>query len=275
MRRSRIVLFVLPLVVFACGKAEEVDEDGVQAQVAALRGGGEAAVSASGAMSSMSTSGVVDPSKDAAANADAIAAALSAKVCPTGSVMHQAGSTAVTVDFGAGCSVGDVGTVSGAMGLTVTTGGGKVAVALTFTNLAVNGLRLNGTMSVSTADGKAYAMALDVAANAYAVTFSGSGVLDADYKGVTVTGTGAVKHDGVSVPCALAGVHHRFAGCYADAGTATFTETVQPKVGRPFTLTTVLTFLSTTPQTGVVNVTVGEKTTQKTLPAYGQCPAGQ
>lgn len=275
MRRSRIVLFVLPLMMFACGKAEEVDEDGVQAQAAALRGGGEAAVNASGAMSSMSTSGVVDPSKDAAANADAIAAALSAKVCPTGAVSHQMGSTVVTVDFGAGCSVGDVGTVSGAMGLTVTTGGGKVSVGLTFTELSVNGLKLNGSMSVSTADAKTYAMTLDVTANAYAVTFSGSGALDADGKGVTVTGTGAVKHDGVSVPCALAGVHHRFAGCYADAGTVTFTETVQPKVGKPVTVTTVLAFLSTTPQTGVVNVTVGGKTMQKTLPAYGQCPAAQ
>lgn len=275
MRRSMLILLVLPLWVSACGKAEEADDDTARAQAAALRSGAPTAVSASGAMASLSTSGVVDPSKSAGANADAIAAALAAKVCPVGSVTHQMGSALLSVDFGSGCAIGEVGTVSGSMGIIVASDGEKVSVGIMFAGLTVNGLKLDGSTLVSTADGKVYETKLDVTANQYAVTFTGSAALDADRKGVTVTGTGTVKQEGASLPCALSGVHHRFAGCYADAGTVTFTETVQPKVGKPVTVTSVVAFLSATPQTGAVNVTVGAKTMEKTLPAYGMCPAAQ
>lgn len=262
-------------MMFACGGAAAVDEsdDALASAQAASRGGHTSALTAATTAAPLSAAGVVDASKSAVENADAIAAQLTSKVsgCASAMVSHGAGSVSVSVNFGSGCSVAGYGTVAGSFVLTVSKDG-ALGLAFAFSSFSVNGVTVNGTLSASTSDGKSYNLATDLQASAGALKGSGTATLDAGGKGLSLTGTGLMITGSVSVPYDTTGLHHLFGGCYADAGTVAVTETITPKVGGPKTVQTVMTFLSTTPSTGQVTVTTAGKTSQKTLPAYGACP---
>lgn len=259
-------------VLAACGGADDSDEALASAQ-AASRGTYTSALSASATAAPLSASGAVDATRTAEATADAIAAQLASKIsgCAGASVAHGAGTATLSVNFGSGCSVAGYGTLSGSLQLTVskTT---ALNLAFVFSSFAVNGVTVNGSLGASTSDGKTYALTEDLQVQAGAVKGSGTAVLDAGGKGLSLTGAGSFTASGVAAPYETAALHHLFGGCYADAGTVTVTETITPRVGGSKTVQTVMAFLATTPSTGQVTVTTAGKTATKTLPAYGACP---
>ncbi len=261
------------MLLSSCGGAGLTDEVDVPAEAAAAapRGSAATTVAAAKAVSSLfvQEDPTLDITKTAGQNADAVALQLRASACATANVTHSLGMTTVSVDFGAGgCMVNNVGTVSGAVSATVSKQGGSISVALTFTTLDVNGTTLDGTFSVATSDDTSFTATADLTDGATHVTFNGIAVLDSGGGGVTLSGTGL--HQTVSYTAS--GVHHSFKGCYADAGSLTFTESATAKNGKSVMVTDVVTFDSSTPSTGKVSVSVNGTATPETLPAYGSCP---
>lgn len=259
-------------LTLACGTADDED-DALAGTQAAGRSSHTSALTAATTAAPMSASGVVDTSKGAEQNADAIAAQLSSKLsgCASGMVSHGMGTVTVSANFGSGCTVAGYGTVSGAFQLTVSKDT-SLRLAFVFSSFAVNGVTVNGSLSTATSDGKTYDLATDLVVQSGALKGSGTATLDTGGKGISMTGTGTISANGAEIPYNAAGLHHLFGSCYGDAGTLTVTETISSRLGGTKTVQTIMTFLSTTPSTGQVNVTVAGKTTAKTLPAYGSCP---
>ena len=263
----------------ACGSSKP--EDGVDTDAEAV----SAAASGTSATSLANAKGVtslfvkedptIDPALTAKQNADAVATQLqsSLSACAAASVTHAAGSTTVAVDFGAGCTVGSVGTVSGKVNATVSKTGSTVSVAFTFGPLTVNGRSLTGTASAATSNGTSYMFAEDLLESGNHITFNGTAVLDASGASVTLDGNGTWAQGAApAIAFTMGGVHHTFAGCYADAGTITETKMVKGLRGMLVTVIETVTFDAMTPSTGNVTIGVnGVKKTQK-LPAYGTCP---
>jgi hypothetical protein len=210
----------------------------------------------------------VDINKTAGQNADKMAAQVMAKVtpCAGAQVTHAAGDAGVTVDFGTGCQVVGTGTLEGHVTTTVTKMGTTVVVNYMFTGVSVNGNSLDGTAIASTSDGMTYASTFDLTSGIKRVTFSGTATIDANGRGVTLSGTG-----GQPVSYVLAGVHHVFGACYADAGTMSYrtSETVN---GHVVAVSKAIVFATTTPASGIVMVTVNSVGSTQMLPPYGTCP---
>ena len=188
-------------------------------------------------------------------------------------VTHAAGSTTVAIDFGAGCTVASLGTVAGTVSATVTKTASTISIAFTFGPLTVNGRSLTGTASAATTNGTSYMFAEDLLESGNHVTFNGTAVLDANGAGVTLDGNGTwAQGADPAIALTLSGVHHTFAGCYADAGTITESKMVKGLRGMLVAVTETVLFDAATPSTGNVTISVNNvKKTQK-LPAYGTCP---
>ncbi len=282
MERSLWGIVALSAGLLACGNMDDTDgvDDGAEATEAAGHGTSPTALSATKGVAELfvQEDPTIDVSKDAGANADAIAMRLmnSTTGCATAQVTHTMGMTSVAVDFGAGCALPPLGTVSGAASAMVTRIPGlnpRVTVAFTFTNLSANGTTLNGSFSVTTMTGTSFTADADLMTATQHVVFTGSLTLDPDGKGVTVDGTDTSTVNGISTMDALSGVHHAFGGCYADAGTITMAKATKTKHGAATNITETMTFAATTPSTGMVSVAVnGAAPISVTLPAYGSCP---
>jgi hypothetical protein len=217
----------------------------------------------------------LDTAKTAAQNAQAVADQVKASVsaCASAAVTHTSGDVAVAVSFGSDCSIQGV-TFSGDVSASVSTAGGGVTVAFTFTNLVVNGNTLNGTASEATKDGTTFTSNIALTVGAAKVTYKGALKLDAGLTSVTIDGTGTYQNgSGPSSAFTSTGVHHVFSACYADAGTLTFTQPTTTKTGKTVNLQNSVTFSSTTPSTGQASVKIGSAAaTTVTLPPYGSCP---
>jgi hypothetical protein len=217
----------------------------------------------------------LDPTKSAGQNADAVAMQLRGSACASANVTHTLGMTTVSVDFGTGCTVNHVGTISGMVSATVSKSSGDVSVALTFTSLTVNGTGLDGSFSVTTTTGTSFTATADLTSTTEHVQFSGTAVLDSAGTGVTLDGTGMSQSgSAAAVSYTAAGVHHTFQTCYADAGTLTVMTISTTKSGKAVAVTDVITFDSNTPTTGQVSVTVNGVPEIATLPAFGTCHDG-
>ncbi len=217
----------------------------------------------------------LDPNGTAGANADAVAAQLTGAVasCVNPSITHTAGSVTVTIDFGAACVIPKVGAVSGMVAATVSKTAGAIDVAFTFTNLVVNGQTMTGSIALSTTTGTSFTIMFNLQTATQTVMFNGTAALDSGGGGVTFNGTGSSQLTGASPQTfSASGLHHLFGGCYADAGTMSLSKTTTDLRNRTVTLTETITFDSSTPATGMVQIDIDGVTTPETLPAHGTCP---
>lgn len=201
-------------------------------------------------------------------------------------VTHVPGTNAVAISLPVSkCAIGDV-SVAGFIDIKVVNKDKVVTIALTLTAVKIRGHQFDGTLALTTSDGKVFDTALSLQFDTLVWAWSGSQVLDTNGLGATFTGSGSVKKaDGDSLAIAIDGLHHNFAACYANAGSVSQTLQVPltaPKVkaGKLLTTTAKFVFDADSPRDGTVDlvVTVGalKPATQKdlTLPKYGDCPDG-
>lgn len=193
-----------------------------------------------------------------------------ASTCASAQIAHVTGQTTVSVNFGTGCTVPHIGTVSGSAAATIGKLAGTIRVSLAFTNLAVNGLAIDGTLSLATTDATTFTAEADLSSGANHVTFTGSAIVDANLSGVTLSGTGTFQ----AVTFHATGIHHGFGTCYADAGSLSMAKNTTSKRGTLVALDETVAFSTTTPATGQVIVTINGQTSTTTLATYGTCPHG-
>jgi len=294
----------------AAGGGDESDTPGLDGSAEAARvAGGEASAQNALASAKAVLAGFIeddptlDTTKDAAANADAIAARITEQSGGCAVVTHAAGSPTVTADFGAGCTLKESGvTVSGKVSLTVTSEAGKVTVVFVFTTLSVDGYTLDGTATVATSDLKVYALKADLTiASQGKLTFDGTASARVEGQAVGTTLDGTATYAGASpsgqqppalngftcadagTTLAVAGLHRLSTACYADAGKVTATKKYTcTKAGKKGPISTALQSVTTvlwsatSATTGEVSVTVatgdGAGTTSTArLPAHGGC----
>lgn len=204
---------------------------------------------------------VLDPTKTAEANAQAVGATITTKLAGCGAVTVS--GTTVTANFGAppGCTLSTGLQVSGAVSLAVTKTGTTLNVALTFTQLVVDGTALAGTASFTTSNGSTF----QVTANL--TTGAGAAVVNLTVVGqpasFVLDGTTALTEGGRSTTLTFTQLHAAAGQCYADRGAMGVVKG---------SLTSSVAFNAQTPSTGVVQVTQGRRTFPATLPAYGSCP---
>jgi len=230
----------------------------------------------------------IDPTRTAGENADAIAAQ-AAKLKPSCAgvgVTHVPGTTSVSLMLPSSKCALAQSTVSGVIDVTVAVKDGAATVAIALKSVKVRGHTLDGTLTVTTGDGKALAWSASLTFDGHAWTWSGTPKLDSNGQGVTFDGQGTVqKAGGAVVGVHIAGLHHSLLACYANAGTITQTFKValtapKAKAGTELDATASATFDAESPRDGTVDVklTVGKlpPVDQKdvVLPPYGDCPDG-
>ncbi|MBK8480265.1 MAG: hypothetical protein IPL40_03680 [Proteobacteria bacterium] len=219
----------------------------------------------------------LEPGASAATNAENVRAqvSLALTTCPAASI-SLSGEASLVVDFGAGCSVPGVGSLSGSVGVALTVPATHtIKVSFAFDAVQVDGRLLSGSLAVTTSDGTSFSFDAALQSTGGALTLDGAMLLlDVDGHGATLEGKGSYRPTAGS-PKALtfAGVHHGFGDCYADAGRITSTKTTVGRNGRSSTVTETIAFGSSTPTTGEVQITVGKAApVAAMLPSYGACP---
>ncbi len=220
----------------------------------------------------------LDVTKSAGQNADAVAAQIASSTsgCASAKVTHSSGAVTVSANFGTGCSIDGGSTqISGAANLTVSAASGAITVAFTFASLTVDGVTIDGTLTETTHDDSTFSTVANLTVGGQAVTYDGKLTYNASTKTVTIDGSGTyapASSPGTTWSFTANGVQHVVGGCYADAGTMTVSKPSTTRSGRATTVSETITFLSTTPSTGQVSVTVQGVTTTETLASYGSCP---
>lgn len=249
----------------ACSGGDDATVDPMQEEDA-VRQGGDSSSTMLGAVTLADSLFSFDPTLDASLSAEQNAAAIqsNAQMQLSGCGSVTASGTTVTVAFGAppGCTLTNGTQVSGTVSATVTKAGGTVAVALAFTNVAVDGRTLSGTASFSTSNGTTYAVAADLTSGAQHLTAMLT--IAATTSNVTIDGTAALVEAGVTTQITFNHVVYVIGDCYPSGGTLTV------RIGR---VTETVTFSASSATSGVVTVQQGRQTSTKTLPAYGDCPA--
>jgi len=204
----------------------------------------------------------INPSATPSANATSIGQNIQANLGTCGTVTVS-GAT-VSVNFGSppGCTLKTGAVVSGSVSLSVSKSGGTTSVALTTPGVVVNGEPLDGTASFATSNGSTFTVTLDLTSGTK--SDNSSLTVDGSQGSLTISGSATIVEAGITSSVTFTNVNHVEGECYATAGSMTV------KTG---ILTETLTFLSTTPMTGLVDVATGKKATTTTLPAYGDCPS--
>lgn len=208
-----------------------------------------------------------DPTIDPAATPDANAAAVGANTktnLGTCGSVTVAGAT-VAVDFGAppGCTLANGAVVSGKVSVAVSKSGTTTSLALTLTDVVVNGTTVAGQATFATSNGSTFTVTSSLAGATKSETSNLTVVGAAS--SFTISGTAQVTDSGTTSSVVFKDVVHAKGECYAHSGSMTVTKGL---------LTETVTFTSNTPQTGQVTVQIGKKTSISTLPAYGSCPSG-
>jgi hypothetical protein len=168
----------------------------------------------------------------------------------------------VSVDFGTGCEVPELGSVSGSLAMTLVAERGAVAFDVAFESFSLGGLTLTGGVSIA-ANGRQAALKMNLTSvvdqRSSHVELDGTSVRDGA-GGATLGGTGLFQSgDAKAIAFSADALHVVLGSCYADAGTLS----IDP---------VTVTFLSTTPSDGKVSLNVFGMTSTSTLPAYGRCP---
>ena len=203
----------------------------------------------------------IDPTKSAAENAAAVQMHVQTQgqssSCGTASLQ----ASLVTVSFASMCTLPNGVAVSGTFTVAVSKTGNTVTLALTFSNLTVNGTDLSGTATFATTTGSTFTVAAQLTSkgNSVSAMLTVTGTSNA----VSIDGTTTVTKSGAGTNLTFNNVGWKKGDCYPSSGTL--------KVGRA-ALSQTVTFTTTTPSTGKVTVSTGRVTTSATLPAYGSCP---
>jgi hypothetical protein len=235
----------------------------------------------------------IEPSMDAAANAQNICTELkaetTAKACKAATINCPMASTTVTVTFTGQCEIHGV-TVSGQVTIGVTGGKGTpVGVTFEFTNLVVNQYTIqSGALKVTTSDAITYTSETLsgkplVTGDGTKVEFKGTMKADTNSIGFTMDGTGTVQAPNEKYPVTYTArmVHQAYGACYPDSGGVTQTtmsDVPLPRGGsKTVSVNKNIVFDPCTPKTGnaMVTVTTVDKTTPPApvpLPSYGSCP---
>jgi hypothetical protein len=257
--RRVVLLLGAVAVVAACGGGGELDA-GEQGEVA-LHGGG--VVAAHQALLAIDQTMEIDPTLDVTKTPEQNALAIRDRArAGGGCVTAELSGATVTVTFAAGCEVRGA-AIAGQLSLTVTKIAGTITVIANFVGLEVDGVPLDGSVKLMTTGDGTYQVTFDLAAGEKAVT--GDVGLVGEPGQVTVSGSLTTAGGGQSGSAELDGVVYVLGDCYPSAGTLTIASA---------RFTGTVTFLSTTPQDGVVEIGVGRRHTTAPLPAYGSCPAG-
>ena len=203
----------------------------------------------------------LDATKTAAENAAAIQAQATFELNGCGSV--TLGGSTVTVSFGAapGCTLRNGVQASGSASLSVTKATTTTTVALTFTNLVVNGTDLGGTASFGTTNGSTFTVTANLTSKGNSVTANLT--ITGAPGSTTIDGTASSVQAGKTSSLTFTQVVWSQGDCYPKAGSL--------KVTRGLVNQTI-TFLATTPATGSATLTWGRTTSTVQLPAYGNCP---
>lgn len=211
---------------------------------------------------------VLTVSATAKENAEAVKSAIKRAVNNSTCLTITAGSKEAefTATFSSDCKIVQAGAnVEGVIKVSVSASSGKVAVTLVMTNVTFDSQGpLNGTASVAYSDGSTYAVTINTTTASATFNFSGSYALA--NKVATISGSGDYTKNAVVYTFTLNGVTWKIGDCYPNGGS------VEIKINR---LTETLTFNSQTPTSGKANLTIGRKTQEVTLLAYGQCPPAQ
>jgi hypothetical protein len=204
----------------------------------------------------------INPAGTADQNAAAIGANVMASLGTCGSVKVTGAD--VTVGFGAppGCTLPDGTVISGTVDVAVTDAGGTATIALTLDDVVVNGASMAGTASFSTTNGTMFTVTTNLMSGTK--TDVASLTITAGKSSFSVTGTATDTEAGVTTKLVLTGLTVTYGECYATAGTVEVTEGA---------ISESYTFNAETPETGQVTLTIGKRSSTKTLPAYGSCPS--
>ena len=211
-----------------------------------------------------------DPTIDAARTAAENAAALETNVrtnlgsadggvgCGTVSLS----GTTVTVAFGPppGCTLRNGEKISGTVAVGVTKTGSTITLSLTMTQIVANGVPLSGMATFSTTNGSTFTINGSVTSGATTWTFTNLTATGATGT-TTINGTVAITGDS-NTSMTYANLTWRLGDCYPNGGSVT---------SKKGLITTVITFDTNTPATGLVTVTVGRKSSRVPLPVYGSC----
>ncbi len=226
-------------------------------------------VNASASVKKETITGIVlDASKTAKENAEAVKASIIKSVSNASCLTITAGATEVefTAVFNSSCKIVQAGiNVEGTIKVSVTAAGGKVTVTLQMTNVALDGQGpLNGTASASYSGGATYSVTVNTTTSSAVFNFAGSYVLS--NKTATINGTGDYTKNAVIYAFTLNNVTWKVGDCYPNGGS------VEIRINR---LTETLAFNAQTPATGKATLTVGRKSQEVTLLAYGSCPPAE
>ncbi len=213
-------------------------------------------------MQSLAFDPVIDPTKTAAENAQAIVD--QAKATSACIQTNLTGATAtLTYPPPAGCTIQGV-TVIGTFSMSVTKDASGVTVDVTFTNLSVNGTTVNGSVKLVTSSGTTFTVTPNLTSGSKSISGSLSVTGGSGY--FTIAGTLTTRAGDASTTATLTNIKWTTGACYPEAGTASF------KSSSKLSPTITVTFLSTTPQDGKVSVTKGKVPSTESLPAYASCP---
>jgi hypothetical protein len=182
---------------------------------------------------------------------------------PCGSVSLS--GTTVTVAFGPppGCTLRNGAKLSGSVSVGVARTGSTISLSLTFTQLVSNGVPLSGSVTFATTSGSSFSVTGSLTSGTNTWTFTNLTITGAAGT-TTINGVINLMGDAVATTITFGTLSWRLGDCYPNSGTVT------TKKGL---LTTVFTFDTNTPTTGIVKVTVGRITTNWPLPIYGSCGA--
>lgn len=226
----------------------------------------------------------------AGATADAMTKQYEARKtsCPGLILTHNPGSDTLKLAFPtAGCQLAGV-QVSGIVTITVKVEASGALAQFVLQAVKVDARQIDGTITETSADGKAFQTDIPkLVVDKTTFTFQGTFTRDGDGTGTTLQGGGTAQLSGEAAASTftIQGLHHKFEGCYGDAGQLTWTvesEFIAPAVKKGKTTATVTTlkFDADTPRDGSVDATVqvgASKASAKKeviLPKYGTCPDG-
>jgi hypothetical protein len=175
--------------------------------------------------------------------------------CAAASFTHAPGGSTLMANFGSGCTLPRLGTVSGEVDIATTSDPTTRAlgISFTFTSFVIAGKTYDGGYDLTINGRGNYGVSSTL-------TVDGSGIA---YAGTAIVASGGVTLDGTLGSDTVSSVHHTFGACYADSGSVSFVEGSLPET---------ITFDADTPTTGDAELTVGGKSTTVLLPSYGACP---
>jgi hypothetical protein len=205
----------------------------------------------------------IDATSSPSVNATAIAQNIQSNLGTSCGTVSVSGTT-VTVAFGAppGCTLSNGPEVSGTVSVGVSQSGSTTSLALTLTDVVVDGEPLAGQTTFATTNGTTFQVTSTLTSGTKSdtanLTITGaSGSFD-------VSGTAQVTENGASSDITFDDVDHVNGECYATSGTMTVTTGPTSET---------ITFNANTPATGEVTLTIGKRSVPSTLPGYGSCPS--